>query len=396
MLSCSLLADVNGLRLELAIHMAVNLLESLKENPFVLAPMAGITDSCFRSFMRELGCGVVITELVSAHGIEYKSHRTAQLMAFEDVQRPVGIQLFGETPEVLAEAAKVVEQSGADFVDLNFGCPVPKVVKKGAGSAILKDLPQVERVFRTVKAATSLPLTVKIRTGWDESSRNAADVCKIAYNEGLTWVAIHGRTRAAGYSGLADWDFIESVKSVSQIPIIGNGDVNSAETAVGRLRSTGVDGVMIGRGCLKNPWIFREARELLASSLASGAAIQAPLADELRVGEALRSAFGGSGAINALGGGAQLAFDKDFVGLFEKLHAAFSKATDQRITMLQIKKFASWFSSGYPGASNFRKAIFQTQTLDEAMSMTTGFFTELRSASQLDTSSEAFLMGGHG
>ena len=376
--------------------MAVNLLDSLKQNPFLLAPMAGITDSCFRSFMRELGCGVVITELVSAHGIEYKSHRTAQLMGFENVQRPVGIQLFGETPEVLAEGAKVVEQHGADFVDLNFGCPVPKVVKKGAGSAILKDLPQVERVFRAVKAATSLPVTVKIRTGWDESSRNAADVCKIAYNEGLTWVAIHGRTRAAGYSGLADWDFIESVKSVSQIPIIGNGDVNSAEMAVRRLQTTGVDGVMIGRGCLKNPWIFREACELLAS----GAAVEAPLTDNVRAGEALRSAFGGSGAINALSGASagppRLAFEKDFVALFEKLHLALSKATDQRITMLQIKKFASWYSSGYPGASQFRKAIFQTQTLDEAMAMTTGFFRELRAISQIDTSSEAFLMGGHG
>ena len=376
--------------------MAVNLLDSLKENPFLLAPMAGITDSCFRSFMRELGCGAVITELVSAHGIEYKSHRTAQLMGYEEIQRPIGIQLFGETPEVLAEGAKVVEQHGADFVDLNFGCPVPKVVKKGAGSAILKDLPQVERVFRAVKAATSLPVTVKIRTGWDESSRNAADVCKIAYNEGLTWVAIHGRTRAAGYSGLADWDFIESVKSVSQIPIIGNGDVNTAELAVRRLRATGVDGVMIGRGCLKNPWIFKEARELLSS----GAALAAPLTEDLRTrertGEALRSAFGGSGAINALGGDSRLAFDKDFVALFEKLHLAFSKATDQRITMLQIKKFASWYSSGYPGASQFRKAIFQTQTLDEAMAMTTGFFRELRAISQTDTSSEAFLMGGHG
>jgi tRNA-dihydrouridine synthase B len=388
--------------------MAVNLLESLKENPFLLAPMAGITDSCFRTFMRELGCGAVITELVSAHGIEYKSHRTAQLMGFEEIQRPVGIQLFGETPEVLAEGAKVVEQHGADFVDLNFGCPVPKVVKKGAGSAILRDLPQVERVFRAVKAATSLPVTVKIRTGWDESSRNAADVCKIAFNEGLTWVAIHGRTRAAGYSGLADWDFIESVKAVSPIPVIGNGDVNSAEMAVRRLRTTGVDGVMIGRGCLKNPWIFREARELLSEHLTSGAgdldlqarSITENLRFQERAGEPLRSAFGGSGAITALAGAPQLAFDKDFVALFEKLHLAFSKATDQRITMLQIKKFASWYSSGYPGASQFRKAIFQTQTLDEAMAMTTGFFRELREShpqlSQADTSREAFLMGGHG
>jgi tRNA-dihydrouridine synthase len=233
---------------------------------------------------------------------------------------------------------------------------------------------------------------VKIRTGWDESSRNAADVAQIAFDEGLTWVAIHGRTRAQGYSGLADWDFIAEVKSVSKIPIIGNGDINSAETAVRRMQETGVDGVMIGRGCLKNPWIFREARELFAS----GVRVAAPSADDLRAGEALRSSFGGSGAINALAGAPQLAFEKDFIGLFEKLHAAFTKATDQRITMLQIKKFASWYSSGYPGASNFRKAIFQTQTLDEAMTMTTEFFNGLRTVAQIDTSGEAFLMGGHG
>ncbi len=370
--------------------MAVNLIDSLKENPFLLAPMAGITDSCFRSFMRDLDCGAVITELVSAHGIEYKSVKTAQLMAFEEKQRPVGIQLFGETPEVLGLAAQVVEQTGADFVDLNFGCPVPKVVKKGAGSAILKDLPQVQKVFSAVRAATKLPVTVKIRTGWDETSRNAAEVCNIAYNEGLTWVAIHGRTRAAGYSGLADWDFIAGVKSVSKIPIIGNGDINSAETAVRRLQETGVDGVMIGRGCLKNPWIFREARELLAS----GVRVAAPLADELVADE--RASLGGSRAITALAGAPQLAFDKDFVGLFEKLHAAFMRATDQRITMLQIKKFASWYSSGYPGASNFRKAIFQAQSVDETMAMTTEFFAGLRTVGQVDTSSEAFLMGGHG
>ncbi|RYZ76983.1 MAG: tRNA dihydrouridine synthase DusB, partial [Proteobacteria bacterium] len=364
----------------------------LETNPFVLAPMAAITDSCFRSFMRDLGAGVLTTELVSAHGIEYKSPRTALLMAFEEKQRPVGIQLFGETPEVLAEAAKVVEQTGADFVDLNFGCPVPKVVKKGAGSAILKDLPAVEAVFKAVKGATSLPVTVKIRTGWDETSRNAAKVAEIAYNEGLTWVAIHGRTRAAGYSGAADWDFISEVKSVSKIPIIGNGDVNSAETANRRLRESGCDGVMIGRGCLKNPWIFTEALELFHSK----AAITSAAADSAREVESLRSHFGGSGAINAMAGSSNIAYEKDFVTLFQKLYEAFVKAADQRITMLQIKKFASWYSSGYPGASNFRKAIFQTQTLDEAMAMTLGFFKELRETSQVDTSGEAFLMGGHG
>lgn len=346
-------------REHVATEKKLDLKKYLETNPFVLAPMAAITDSVFRSFMRDLGAGVLITELVSAHGIEHKSVRTAQLMKFEEKQRPVGIQLFGETPEVLAEGAKVVEQHGADFVDLNFGCPVPKVVKKGAGSAILKDLPQVERVFRAVKAATSLPVTVKIRTGWDENSRNASKVAEIAYNEGLTWVAIHGRTRAAGYSGAADWDFIAEVKSVSKIPIIGNGDIHSAENANRRLKESGCDGVMIGRGCLKNPWIFRESLEIYRGQPKS-------------------------------------AFDKDFVALFRDLAGAVAQSSDERITMLQIKKFASWYSSGYPGASNFRKAIFQTQTLDEALALSLSFFEVLNATAQADTSGEAFLMGGHG
>ena len=380
--------------------MAVDLIEYLKTNPFVLAPMAGITDSCFRSFMRELGCGVVITELVSAHGIEHKSVRTAQLMSFEEVQRPVGIQLFGETPEVLAAGARVVEESGADFVDLNFGCPVPKVVSKGAGSAILKDLPQVERVFRAVKAATKLPVTVKIRTGWDQPTRNAEKVAEIAYNEGLTWVAIHGRTRAAGYSGLADWDYIAQVKSVSKIPIIGNGDIHTPKMAMRRLRETGCEGVMIGRGCLKNPWIFTDAMSLWQNreqeqplSLASGDDVNMN-ENEVREWNPNGNRFSGASAINALE--ASVAYERDFVSLFHKLRAGFEERVEERITMLQIKKFASWYSSGYPGASNFRKTIFQTQSLDETMDKTLAFFTDLRAVAQADTSNEAFLMGGHG
>ncbi len=374
--------------------MAVDLISYLRAHPFVLAPMAGITDSCFRSFMRDLGCGVVITELVSAHGIEYKSPRTAQLMEFEEKQRPVGIQLFGETPEVLAAGARVVEEMGADFVDLNFGCPVPKVVKKGAGSAILKDLPQVEKVFRAVKAATRLPVTVKIRTGWDEHSRNAAQVAEIAFNEGLTWVAIHGRTRAAGYSGLADWDFIADVKAKSRIPIIGNGDIHSAAMAVRRLRETGCDGVMIGRGCLKNPWIFREALEIWSVPAAADRDSMDDSPSTVRAWVPQANRFSGSSAMNIMA--SSVAYERDFVGLFHRLRASFEANVDQKITTLQIKKFASWYSSGYPGASNFRKSIFQTRTLDEAMDTTLAFFTELRAVSQADTSQEAFLMGGHG
>jgi tRNA-dihydrouridine synthase B len=335
----------------------------LGRNPFLLAPMAGITDCAFRTVMRELECGPVITELVSAHGIEYASRKTLQLMEFDETQRPVGIQIFGETPEILGNAAKVVQDRGADFVDLNFGCPVPKVVKKGAGSAILRDLRAVEAVFKAVRKAVEIPVTVKIRTGWDHDSRNASEVAKIAYEEGLAWVAIHGRTRAAGYSGAADWDFIAEVKASSKIPIIGNGDIVTPEIAVRRLRETGCDGVMIGRGCLKNPWIFRQAMGLMHSG-------QVP------------------------------AVQKDFGRLFERLHQAFGLIAQgdqpERFVMLQIKKFASWYSTGYPGASQFRRTIFQHETLEATSKAVFEYFESIAALVQADTSSEAFLMGGHG
>jgi tRNA-dihydrouridine synthase B len=347
----------------MATNSPVSILDELKARPFVLAPMAGITDCAFRSVMRELDCGTVITELVSAHGIEYASRKTLQLMEFEPIQRPIGIQLFGETPEILGRAAKVVESRGADFVDLNFGCPVPKVVKKGAGSAILRDLKAVESVFKAVKSSVSIPVTVKIRTGWDHDSRNAVEVARIAYEEGLTWVAIHGRTRAAGYSGLADWDFIADVKSKAKIPIIGNGDILTAETAVRRLKDSGCDGVMIGRGCLKNPWIFRQAQGLLHSG-------EVPVCD------------------------------KNFGVLFERLHQAFGAIAQgdqpERFIMLQMKKFASWYSTGYPGASQFRKTIFQQETLESTLKSVFEYFDSIAALVQADTSQEAFLMGGHG
>ena len=330
--------------------------------------MAAITDCPFRTLMRSLGCGPVITELVSAHGLEYKSEKTRRLMDFENTQRPIGIQLFGESPDVIARGARIAEETGADFIDLNFGCPVPKVVKKGAGSAILRDLPRVAETFRVVKSAIRIPLTVKIRTGWDESSRNAAEVARIAYEEGLSWVAIHGRTRAAGYSGQADWNYIAEVKAASRIPILGNGDIATAAQAVARIHETGVDGVMIGRGCLKNPWIFREAMRLWNPAHAAEL-------ERLSVG---------------------MPADHDFEQLFVRMRATLERFSDAKITLIQLRKFASWYSAGYPGASTFRKAIFQTETIEQTMQLAQGFFGELRSVAQADTSQDAFLMGGHG
>lgn len=334
-------------------------LQALRQNPFVLAPMAGITDHSFRSFMKELDASVVITELVSSTGIEYASRKTIELMSFDESQRPVGIQLFGEEPEVMARAARFAQEKGADFVDLNFGCPVPKVVKKGAGSAILKDLPALSEMVTTVKKAIDIPLTIKIRTGWDSTSRNAVDVCRVAADAGVEWVAIHGRTRAQGYEGLADWDYIADVKAKSSIPILGNGDVLTAHRACRLMRETQVDGIMIGRGALKNPYIFREA---------------------LRLWKGHGSSFE----------------RRDFVRLFQRLADHLSQRCNDHILQIQLRKFAAWFATGYAGAAVFRKAVFQSQSASETMALARAFFETISLVEQEDTSQEAFLMGGHG
>ncbi|MBV2168831.1 MAG: tRNA dihydrouridine synthase DusB [Bdellovibrio sp.] len=337
----------------------MNPVQALKTNPFVLAPMAGITDHAFRTFMKKLDTSVVVTELVSANGIEYKSERTMKLMSFDESQRPIGIQLFGEEPEVIARAAQVAEAEGCDFVDLNFGCPVPKVVKKGAGSAMLKDPVALQKVLSTVKSAIKIPLTIKIRTGWDANSRNAIEVCNIAYNEGIEWVAIHGRTRAQGYSGLADWDFIAEVKAHTKIPILGNGDILTPRQANLRLEQSGCDGVMIGRGCLKNPFIFMDALSLWR-------------------GESLKEVR------------------RDYVSLFNNLKDEVVAHCDEHVTGIQLRKFAAWFSTGYAGASQFRKNLFQSKCNEEIVSLANEFFANIGNVEQEDTSGEEFLMGGHG
>ncbi len=322
--------------------------------------MAGITDNAFRTFMREMGCGVIITELVSAYGIEYRSQRTLDLMKYAEIQRPLGVQIFGEEGEILAKAAQYVESTGADFVDINLGCPVPKVVKKGAGSALLRDPLALQKILTQVKNRIKIPLTIKIRTGWCDKTINTLDIVNAAADAGVTWVAIHGRTRAQGYSGLANWDLIKEVKSKSPIPIIGNGDIQSPAKAVQRLKESGCDGVMIGRGCLKNPWIFQQAQEILNS------------------GKEIPS------------------IKRDFNQSLFRLKRLTEERKDERYSLLTMKKFTSWFSAGYPGSQNFRKSLFQATKPEEILSLAQNYFSQLDIAAQLDTSHEAFLMGGHG
>jgi len=330
------------------------------DHPFLLAPMAGITNSPFRRLMREYGSSVVISELVSANGIEYASHRTLELLKFVEAERPVGLQIFGEDEVNLVNACRVVERMGADFVDLNLGCPVPKVVKKGAGSAMCRNPAGLGKILDAMVKSVKIPVTIKIRTGWDATLRNAAEVVRVAADAGVAWVAIHGRTRAQGYSGEADWDFIGEIKAKSPLPIIGNGDVGTAEQAVLRYKTYGVDAVMIGRGALRNPFIFEQSSALLAGRPAT--------------------------PVNA---------DR-IIELLRKQRGYLGEVFEGRSVLLHARKFLAWYSSGYPGSSEFRKNVFHIPEEPALWAEAERFFRESISKRDFGFLNEPFLMGGHG
>ena len=340
------------------VSLPLNLSNDIKGNPFFLAPMAGITDSPFRSFMREMGCGLITTELVSARGLKENHQKTRQLMEFEEHQRPIGIQIFGESAETLGEGARIAQDTGADFVDLNLGCPVNKIVKKGAGSALLKDLKTLAQVLRRMRSNTSLPLSLKVRTGWDQNSLNAGEVARIAYNEGFSWMTIHGRTRSQGYSGQADWNYIKAIKAEAPLPIIGNGDLKTANQALEKLKFSKCDGVMIGRGCLKNPWIFLEARALLNKTPET--------------------------------------FNRDCRFLIQRLTGYLEKVYDEKLFLLQIKKFCAWFSAGIPHSAPFRKNLFMEKDKKRVLEMITEFFDASSFTLKETKEYGPELMRGHG
>ncbi|MBT3367847.1 MAG: tRNA dihydrouridine synthase DusB [Nitrospina sp.] len=323
-------------------------------NPFWLAPMAGITDVCFRQLMDEMQAGVLISELVSAKGLFFNSIKTRKMMRIHKSPGTiVGIQLFGESPEDIVRAVSVVEETGADFIDINMGCPVKKVVKKGCGAALMRDPVYLEKFLTTIKKGIRLPLTVKMRTGWNENELTIHECVQAAYQSGCEWVAIHGRTRAQGYEGKADWDLIAEVKSRAKLPIIGNGDIRNANQAKQRLQETGVDAVMIGRGALRNPWIFKEC-----------------------VG---------------------LSVQRSGLKLLNQYLSGLQENYDARSTLILLRKFSSWLAFGYPGASKFRKNMFECFTTSEVMQRAEDFFNQI---AYLPTpsfeDSEAFMMGGHG
>ncbi|MBC8286303.1 MAG: tRNA dihydrouridine synthase DusB [Nitrospinae bacterium] len=323
-------------------------------SPFWLAPMAGITDVCFRQLMDEMHAGVLISELVSAKGLFFNSAKTRKMMRIhKNPGTLVGIQLFGESAEDIVNAVSVVEETGADFVDINMGCPVKKVIKKGCGAALMRDPAYLETFLTTIKKGIRLPLTVKMRTGWNENELTIHECVEAAYQSGCEWVAIHGRTRAQGYEGKADWDLIAEVKHRAKLPIIGNGDIRSAAQARQRLNETGVDAVMIGRGALRNPWIFKEC---------DGGSVE-------------RASF----------------------ELLNRYLSGLRENYDLRSTLILLRKFSSWLVFGYPGAAKFRKSMFECHTTAEVMQQAENFFSQV---AQLPVpafeDSENFMMGGHG
>jgi len=313
--------------------------------------MAGITDVCFRQLMDEMNAGVLISELVSAKGLFYNSEKTQKMMRVHPNSKSMtGIQLFSESAEDIVRASELVESTGAHFIDINLGCPVKKVVKKGCGAALLRDPAYLEKFLTTIKNGIRLPLTVKMRTGWNEDELTIHECVKAAYNAGCEWVAIHGRTRAQGYEGKANWDLIAEVKEKAKLPIIGNGDIRSAKQARRRLLESKVDAVMIGRGALRNPAIFNES----------------------------------IGLVN----------DCSCLHIIQRYHKSLHKYYDTRFSLILLRKFSAWLAFGNPGAANFRKNMFKCITTSEVMEKVEEFFQNERPL-QFDDNEE-FLMGGHG
>ncbi|HEY3424834.1 MAG TPA: tRNA dihydrouridine synthase DusB [Negativicutes bacterium] len=235
------------------------------DNPVVLAPMAGVTDVAFRLLAKEMGCGLVYSEMISEKGLLYQNCHTLDILKIDEQERPVAVQIFGSNPEDMAAAAKIVEQSGADIIDINMGCPTLKIVKNGEGSALMRQPELAYQIMASVAQAVAVPVTVKFRKGWDDSSVNAVTMAILAQRAGLAAVAIHGRTREQFYAGQADWSIISAVKNSVSIPVIGNGDIRSPEDAQRMLTETGCDGIMVGRGAQGNPWIFRQILHYLST-----------------------------------------------------------------------------------------------------------------------------------
>ena len=299
-------------------------------NPVILAPMAGVSDLPFRLLCSEQGAGLVCMEMVSAKAIAYRNRNTEKLMETDPREHPVSLQLFGSEPDLMAEIAAQIEDRPFDILDINMGCPVPKIVGNGEGSALMKNPKLIEEIITKVSRAIQKPLTVKFRKGFDDDHVNAVEIAKIAEASGAAAVAVHGRTREQFYSGTADWEIIRQVKEAVSIPVIGNGDVDSPEKAKALLDATGCDGVMIGRAARGNPWLFRRVVEYLEN----GKILDKPSKEEVKA-MMLRNAR------------MQVECKGDYTGIRE------------------MRKHISWYTTGLPGSAKLRGRINSVESLTE-------------------------------
>jgi len=350
----------------------------------VLAPMAGVTDTVFRRFIRNLGgCGLIMTEFTSADGILRAKDKKAKLyLHFYEDEHPISAQLFGSDPKVMAEAARIVEGLGFDIVDLNLGCPAKKVVKCNGGSGLLKDLPAIGKIFEAVRAAVTIPFTVKFRAGWNDENVVCVELAKMAEDCGLCAVALHARTREQGYSGQARWDWITAVKQTVKIPVIGNGDIRTPEDACAMVAQTGCDAVMIGRTAPSNPWIFRQI-EQYTEWIDRGR-----VEPGLRPGQSERSSAGtidGAAGLRPAQPGQRPGstqtdsspYDEPSESdRYQMIRTYFEMLIEEEMPGAEgkMKQFASWFTHGVAGGAALRKAIYESKSRVEILSSVEEFF----------------------